>query len=135
MLAGALAAEGRADLSLRIYPVQVPLTPVLANLVAPISPVVEALAGVVRCYRTQLGSIERCARMKRYAGALFGRRGPIEEFWAIDARAYARVASQARETVAVGPFRGVRRRPFVDPMAYIVGLRARRALRAVALGG
>jgi len=127
-VAQALTDGGGRGVTVRVYEVQVPLTPILVNLVAPLGAVTTELADVVRCYPTQAQSIERCLRMKRYAAALYGERQSVEGFWQLDAPAYARVV-RGFDGGPGGPFRGVRQRPFTDPLAYLRGLEARRALR------
>lgn len=122
-----LAGEPGNTARVRVYEIQVPLTPVLANLVAPLGLIGAELGDIVRCYPTQVGSIARCLRMKGYAAALHGERGLVEVFWELDAAAYAQVVSEPGRVPT--PFRGVRLRPFTDPLAYLRGLDARRALR------
>ena len=125
-LAQALSAVQASPAQLRIYQIQVPLTPLLANLLAPIAAVADDLTTVARCYRSQLGSIERCLRMKRYGGSLYGRAGWVEEFWQLDQGAYQRLHAT---TPVGGRFRALRARPTTDPLSYLFGLGARRALR------
>ena len=95
-LAQAIGSSGSRDLRIRVYQLQVPLTPVLVNLVAPIQPVVHQLVAAMGCYQTQLGSIERCLRMKRYGGVLYRLEGLVEEFWQMDPEAYRRVHAPAQ---------------------------------------
>ncbi len=128
VLAHVLAGDPDSRLLVRIYEIQVPLTPVLANLVAPLGPIGAELGDIVRCYPTQVGSIARCLRMKGYAAALHGERGSAEVFWELDAAAYVRVVGEPSQGGPT-PFRGVRQRPFTDPLAYLQGLDARRTLR------
>lgn len=117
------------DLTVRVYQLQVPLTPLLVNLVAPIDAVRGNVVALMRCYPTQAGSIERCLRMKEYGGALYATGGTVEEFWELGAAAYARVHAGSLNPGNNGAFRGVRARPFTDPLSYLRGLDARRALR------
>jgi LmbE family N-acetylglucosaminyl deacetylase len=128
-LAVAFDDPGVPDVTVRVYQIQVPLTPVLVNLVAPIHAVVPEVVEAMRCYRTQLGSIERLLRMKRYAGSFYGLPGLVEEFWQMDRYAYGRVHAASRDEDA---FRSLRHRPFTDPLAYLQGLDARRTLRGMA---
>jgi N-acetylglucosamine malate deacetylase 1 len=129
----AQASAGLRDLRIRVYQIQVPLTPVLVNLVAPIESVAGQLLRAMRCYATQFGSIERCLRMKRYGGSFYGLGGPAEELWQIDANAYGRL--HARDSGANTAFRGLPARPFTDPFSYAQGLGARVRLRALSLAG
>jgi LmbE family N-acetylglucosaminyl deacetylase len=131
-VARALLPAAPQGVKLRIYQIQVPLTPLLVNLVAPISTVADELLAAMRRYRSQVGSIERCHRMKRYAAACYGMAGHAEEFWEIDADAYRRV--HAAPADPAGAFRGVRWWPFTDPLAYLRGLGARRRAAHAAQG-
>jgi LmbE family N-acetylglucosaminyl deacetylase len=124
VLGGLLASPDR-ELTVRVYEIQVPLTPVLANLITLLGPADADLGDIVRCYPTQVGSLARCLRMKRYAAALHGEGGLAEVFWELSPRAYARAVAGPSGT----SFRGVRQRPVTDPLAYLLGLKARRALR------
>ena len=128
-LAQAIAGPGLHDMTVRVYQIQVPLMPVLANVIAPMQAVVPELVGAMECYRTQLGSIKRFLRMKRYGASFYGLAGLAEEFWQIDRRAYGRLHAAHEGDRADEAFRGVRYLPFTDPLAYLRGLGARRRLR------
>jgi LmbE family N-acetylglucosaminyl deacetylase len=128
-LARAMTGLGSRDLTVRVYQLHVPLTPVLANGVAPVQAVADELAAAMRCYRTQFGSIERCWRMKRYGAVLYGLPGLAEEFWEMPAGAYDHLHQVFTGAAADGMFRGVRSWPFTDPLSYLRGLGARRGLR------
>jgi LmbE family N-acetylglucosaminyl deacetylase len=132
-LAGALSSPSAGAPTIRVYQLHVPLTPILANRVAMVQSVADDLGAALGCYRSQLGSLERCWRMKRYGAALYGLSGLGEEFWEMDRDAYGRVHGTAVAAGPEGPYRGVRARPFTDPLSYLQGLAARRALRAVSL--
>jgi len=125
-VATALGDDGGARI--RASQLQVPLTPVLTNLVAPIGAVDPELRSIMQCYATQLRSIERCIRMKWYAAAFYGLDEPAEEFWDMDAATFRRVHATPGP---VGVFRSVRARAFTDPLAYLRGLHARRALLTI----
>jgi LmbE family N-acetylglucosaminyl deacetylase len=126
-------AIGGARARIRVYQLHVPLTPVLVNLVTPIASVEDELRQAMRGYVTQLGSIERCFRMKRYGGCFHGIEGLAEEFWEMDAAAYRRIHTPTGDRDR--SFRGVRARPLTDPLAYLVGLRARQGLRESSRAG
>jgi LmbE family N-acetylglucosaminyl deacetylase len=128
-LARAIASLGSRHLTVRAYQLHVPLTPVLVNGVAPVQAVAGELAAAMRCYRTQLGSIERCWRMKRYGAVLYGLPGLVEEFWEMDGHVYDRLHATVIDEAEAGAFRGVRSRPFTDPLSYLQGIGARRGLR------
>ena len=131
-LARAIAAAESGTPLIRAYQLHVPLTPLLVNLVAPMESVARELVAAMHCYRTQFGSIERCLRMKRYAGSFYRLEGHAEEFWQMDPNAYARIHASAPGTPPDPAFRGVRPRPLTDPLAYLRGLGARRRLRQLA---
>jgi LmbE family N-acetylglucosaminyl deacetylase len=131
-LARAVADPGLHDMTVRVYQIQVPLTPVLANLVAPMQAVVPELIKAMECYRTQLGSIKRFLRMKRYGASFYGLTGFAEEFWQIDRHASVRLHAAGAGERMDDAFRGVRYLPFTDPLAYLRGLGARRRLRELA---
>ena len=130
-LAQALADVSPRDLTVRVYQIQVPLTPLLVNLIAPMHTVARDLLAAAQCYASQWGSVERCLRMKRYGASLYHVAGPAEEFWQLDPDAYRRLHTTPTATGADGTFRGVRARPFTDPLSYLRGLRARRHLRTL----
>ncbi|MEO6349356.1 MAG: PIG-L family deacetylase [Candidatus Limnocylindrales bacterium] len=114
----------------RACQVEVPLTPVLANLsVARTGGVVGRVAAAEAAYASQSLSLARARRVLAQAGALWRAGQPLEVFWSMSPAAYASVTS----TVGSGlQFRGVRDRPFTDGLAWIVGLRERRRLVRVA---
>lgn len=118
-------------LDVRIYGVQVPLTPALANLVVDVSDVAERCHAVLRSYTSQAGSIECSYRQRRYGARLHRLRGEVEEFWELPA---ARYASLHLDTPERWPdaFRGLRNFALSDPFAYLVGQRERRRLRSAA---
>jgi LmbE family N-acetylglucosaminyl deacetylase len=130
----ALALAQSDNPQVRVYQLHVPLTPLLVNLVTPIQTVAPELSAAMRGYATQWGSIERCLRMKRYAGSFYHLSGLAEEFWELDPEAYRRV--HALDLAAPdGAFRGVRARPFTDPLSYVRGIALRRRLRDVGRAG
>jgi LmbE family N-acetylglucosaminyl deacetylase len=130
-LARAFCTTALQQMTVRIYQIQVPLTPMLVNLVAQVTQTGGELETAMRCYRSQLGSIARCARMKRYAAAFYGRAGLVEEFWQLDVEGYRRLHGAP----GTASFRGVRARPFTDPLSYLQGLRLRRRLRDLSSRG
>jgi LmbE family N-acetylglucosaminyl deacetylase len=115
----------------RIYSVQVPLTPALANVVADVSDVAERCHAVLRSYASQAGSIECSFRQRRYGALLHGVRGEVEEFWELPAAHYASLHLDTPEQWP-DAFRGLRNFALSDPFAYLVGQRERRRLRSAA---
>lgn len=133
-VAAALArALGAARLEpapvIRVYQIQVPLTPALTNLVSPIASVAARAAAAARVYQSQQGSVWRVGRMKRYAAAWHRHPGLVEPFWELSATAYARVHRDLPVQAGASPFRGVRAFPLTDLLAYWQGLAERRRVR------
>jgi len=118
---------------IRIYQIQVPLTPILTNLISPITGVAARAAAALRAYQSQLGSLLRVERMRRYAGAWHRVSGPVEPFWELSTAAYARLHRDAPE--GASPFRGLRALPMADPLRYWEGAAERRRLRRLAEDG
>lgn len=131
VLAKALADQNGRSLPLvRVYQVHVPLTSALTNLVAPTASVAEASLGALLHYASQLGSLYRTVRMKRYAACFFGEAQSAEEFWELRARAYCLLhRDSTTRTPAV--LQGVRAFALTDPLAYLSGLDERRRIAAL----
>ncbi len=128
-LANVLSAEsGSASRpELRIYPIQVPLTPVLSNLVVPVDPLAPRFQRALAAHRSQLGSLERCLRHRRYLGRLYGL-GGAEELWRMTAGQYQRLHRDPPRRSPQRTFRGLRYYAWSDPLAYLQGLSERRRL-------
>jgi LmbE family N-acetylglucosaminyl deacetylase len=118
-----LLARVAPSARVRVYPVQVPLGRTLANLVVPMAGVEDAFERALGAYETQAGNAPGARRRRRYAGAAHRAGGPAEELWELTAAAYARVHDGD-----IAAFRGLRPFPATDPLAYLAGGRARRAL-------
>jgi LmbE family N-acetylglucosaminyl deacetylase len=118
------------DRRLRVYQVQVPLTPSVSNVVADISAFSSRCEQVLRAYRSQSGTMPGTFRQRRYSARLHGITGRAEVFWEISVGRYVALhgSSPAHWPMA---FRGVRGFPLTDPLAYLVGLRERRKIKAV----
>jgi LmbE family N-acetylglucosaminyl deacetylase len=112
---------------LRIYQVQVPLNPGAANLVSDISQVRSRCDAVLGVYASQAASLLSCARLRRYSGLWYGMPGDVEVFWEMSAQRYVSLHRQPPERWPKA-FRGLRRFPLTDPLAYIAGLRERRRI-------
>jgi len=118
----------------RMYELGVPLTPVLANCVTDTIAFAELKARALDAYVTQRLSTAPYARLERYRALLYGL-DAAEVFWQLPADAFARVTALGDWRDRRTPFRGIRPRPFTDPLAAIVGLKQRLALRRAALDG
>ena len=118
-------------IDVRIYSVQVPLTPALANLVVDVSDVAERCHAVLRSYSSQAFSVECSYRKRRYGARLHRVRGEVEEFWELPAARYTSLHLATPEQWPAA-FRGLRYYAWSDPFAYLVGQRERRRLRSTA---
>ncbi|HEX9991001.1 MAG TPA: PIG-L family deacetylase [Chloroflexia bacterium] len=126
------ALPERTEALIRIYELQVPLTPVLANVVVGISAAEGAKWRALAEYVTQAGSFEWVPRHARYLRKLYGMRSTIEVFWELRPGEYRLLMSRCAE---VKPrFRSIRLRPFSDGLAWLMALRARVYLKGIAVG-
>jgi LmbE family N-acetylglucosaminyl deacetylase len=116
---------------IRIYPMQVPLTALLANVVADVSGVAPGIIAALKAHETQLASTLRTLRMRRYAAAIHGCSGQAEEFRELSAPEYRRLHEAPPEQWRTR-FRSLRQHPWTDPLAYLTGRRQRARLRSLA---
>lgn len=127
-LARALERSPLPGLLVRVYQVQTPLTPVLVDRVADVTPVAESVRRVFDAYESQRPNIDRTWRMRRYAALYHGVAGWAEELWEMGERAYRRV-HLLDDSPRNEPYRGLRFGAFSDPLAYGRGRRVRHRLR------
>jgi hypothetical protein len=120
------------EISVRAYQSQVPLTPLLSNLVAEVSASQPRWEAVLRAYVSQAASIECTYRQRRYSALLHGVDGVIEAFWEMSASRYVALHVDP-PTNWPRAFRGLRNFPLADPMAFIAGRNERRRIRGVEL--
>jgi len=111
---------------IRIYQSQVPLTPVLTNLVFDTSGVRRERAAAFTVYTTQLDNIGRALRQRRYAARFYGITQEAEEFWQMTAHQYCLLHCLPPDPWPVHTFRSLRSHSFSDPLAYLHGLSERR---------
>lgn len=121
----------RPEQMVRVMELGVPLTPALVNLVADIGPVAAQKRRALACFATQTEALASLARLARYRAAFAGL-STAEVFWEMPARSYGRVMKYGAWGWKDSPFRGVRPRPFTDPLAFLVGRRMRFRLRTLA---
>lgn len=114
-------------LRVRIYQVQVPLTPILANLVTDVSAVYPQCEAVLSAYRSQAGSVACTYRQRRYSASWHRIAGQAEEFWELSSPRYVTLHG-ALPTLWPNVFRGLRNFPLTDPLAYLAGMRERHKL-------
>jgi LmbE family N-acetylglucosaminyl deacetylase len=120
-----------ADRAIRVYQVQVPLTAPLGNVVAAIDGVMPAVRASAACYVSQESSLRGPMRLKRYAARARGVRGYAEEFWEMNATAYVALHAEHPARPLIRTFRGLRRSPLTDPLAFLLGRGERRRLAAL----
>ena len=131
-LAQAVAAlPPEAQPRVRVYEVFTPLGPGLVNCVAGLGAARAAKARALRCYGSQAAGLAQVARCDRYLGHFYARPGGAEAFRDMSAAAYAALIAAGDWTGRATPYRGLRGRPFSDPLAWFVGGRERRRLGAV----
>jgi LmbE family N-acetylglucosaminyl deacetylase len=115
-----------SPLRMRVYPIQVPLGPGLANLVSPVGALEPELAQAMAAYASQAVSLRPCLRARAYAGARHGLGECAEEFWELSGDDYRRLHAASDATPS--PFRGLRGHALTDPLAYVRGRGERRRL-------
>lgn len=126
-----LARLIKPDRTVRICELGVPLLPALVNRIADVEPVADEKARALARFRTQRENLLPLARLARYRSALYG----VEEgevFWELSAEAYTAAVVAGDRSDASGPFYGIRRHAFSDPLAFLAGFRQRRRLRDAA---
>jgi len=114
-----------SPIELRAYPILVPLTPTLSNRVLDVSALRTEIKSAMHVYATQIDSIQRMPRLRRYAARLHRRGMWAEEFWQMTPQQYRRLHLEPDEVIA---FRGLRGRAWTDGLAYVSGARERRRL-------
>jgi LmbE family N-acetylglucosaminyl deacetylase len=114
---------------LRLYEVQVPLTPLLANRVAHISDVASLKWVALSAYRTQDSVLGWLPRLSAYQQRLYRASGPVEVFSELTVDQF--IAFVGAERGRAASYRGIRPRPLTDPAAWLVGTRSRLRLRRV----
>jgi LmbE family N-acetylglucosaminyl deacetylase len=114
----------------RVYQVQVPLGPSLVNLVADVSLVQRECERVLEAYASQAGSIRCSHRQRRYGAVRHRISGTAEEFWELSAQQYSALHVEPPHRWRRA-FRGLRRSPLADPLAYLAGTAERRRMAAV----
>jgi LmbE family N-acetylglucosaminyl deacetylase len=128
-LARALAAlPADAQPRVRVYEVFTPLGSGLVNCVASIGPARAAKAEALACYASQAAGLIQVPRRDGYLGRYYARPGGAEAFWDMSALAYSAFIAAGDWSGRASPFRGLRGRPFSDPLAWVVGGRERRRL-------
>ncbi len=117
-----LLIESHFRPEVRMYAVQVPLTPLLINLVHDVSDLAVPIASVLSSYATQQESVSRTFRLRRYAARFYGAFAQVEGFSAVPTELYASLHSRPRSR-----FRPLWIRAWRDPLSVMVGSRERLA--------
>jgi LmbE family N-acetylglucosaminyl deacetylase len=112
----AVLADVDVALEVRMYAVQVPLTPLLTNLVHDVSDLEASIGSVFACYPSQRESLTPTLRLRRYAARFYGATTQVEGFCAIPAPAYASLHGRPPAR-----FRSLAARAWMDPLAMLVG--------------
>jgi LmbE family N-acetylglucosaminyl deacetylase len=115
-LAAVLCASGLAP-DVRLYAIQVPLTPLLTNLIHDVSDLEDPIRGVLSSYPSQRQTLTSASRLRRYAARFYGTGTQVEGFCAMPASLYGSLhrRPQAR-------FRGLENRAWMDPLTLVVGM-------------
>lgn len=127
-LASAAGRRTGRSIAVRAYEVQVPLTDILINLVAPIAVVSSGVHAAAAAYGSQADSLAGALRLKRYAGARHGLGVAAEAFWELSPAAYAWLHEGPAAGSSGSRFRGLRRLAMTDPLAFALGRLERRQL-------
>ncbi len=127
LLGSVLPRACAPETPVRVYGIQVPLGSRLANLVCDVTGV-EALPRALACYVTQAGALRGVLRPRRYAAATHRAGALTEELLETTAERYAALHAGPPDAEPWRRVRGVRARPFTDPLAWLVGRAERRRL-------
>ncbi|HEY9107935.1 MAG TPA: PIG-L family deacetylase [Roseateles sp.] len=126
-LALALEAVSHRPEVLRVYQVQVPLTRQLVNVVSDLSSVLAPSEAALRKHRSQAGTIASIFRRRRYSAKWHALPTAAEEFWEMPVQRYVEL-HRAPPAQWHDHYRGIRAFSFTDPLAWLVGRKARRRL-------
>jgi LmbE family N-acetylglucosaminyl deacetylase len=116
----AVLAESDNPLEVRIYAVQVPLTPLLTNMIHDVSDFEIPIGRLIDCYASQTISLMFSLRARRYAACFYRTGRAAEGFCTMPAERY--VALHRRPPAKFNPM-GIR--AWTDPLAVAVGARER----------
>ena len=124
-----LAPLLQPEQTVRVYEIGVPLTAHLVNLAADIRAEALTKNRALQAFATQADALAPLARQARYQARRY-RLPTVEVFWEMSALAYARIITDGDWRGRGCPYRGIRSHPLMDPLAALVGRKARLALRA-----
>lgn len=112
--------ERRSTAEVRLYAIQVPLTPLLTNLIHDVSDLETSIHSALTCYATQRMNVMRTLRLRRYAARFWRASAQVEAFCAIPVATYAQLHRRAPAR-----FRPLWNRSWTDPLALAAGFRER----------
>jgi hypothetical protein len=115
----------------RIYQVQVPLTPILTNLVASAADVATEVDAAQHAHVSQAATLAYAPRLRRYEGCIYRLGAQVESFWQLSIEGYSVLHGSDPRGWPTRVFRGLRARAHTDPLAYLGGLPERRRLAAL----
>jgi LmbE family N-acetylglucosaminyl deacetylase len=121
VLASVLSESGFAP-EVRVYAIQVPLTPLLINVVHDVSDLEDPIRAVLACYASQRQTLVNASRLRRYAARFYGMGTQVEGFCAMPASLYCALHRRPQ-----GSFRGLGHRAWKDPLALGAGVPERLA--------
>jgi LmbE family N-acetylglucosaminyl deacetylase len=125
---GTFLSEAQIQPLMRIYQIHVPLTSILVNLILDTIRVRRQAASARMAYLSQIDSVARSRRMRRYARAYYRTYDEVEEFWQMSVKQYHILHSDNPQRWSSDKFRGIRYRSIDDPLAYWRGRSERRRL-------
>jgi LmbE family N-acetylglucosaminyl deacetylase len=120
---------------IRIYQVHVPLTGVLANLVANVTGEEAAVRAAIGCYTSQWWHMGRTQRMRRYAARYYQQGRYAETFWEMTRAQFCKMHEMTAEFDkenkhwSLTKYSGMRYFSWRDPLAYLKGRRHRLELQ------
>lgn len=114
-------------ISVRIYQIHVPLTPILVNLISPIATVLAQNRVAIEAYVTQQESVAKGLRMQHYAARYYAESERVESFWDITPQTYSLLFNQPLPW-PTNIYRGLYPRSFTDPLVFCCGATVRRHL-------
>lgn len=106
---------------IRTMQLGVPLGSKRTNCLVDITFVAERKEAAIAAYKSQLGALKPLQRTARYLKARYGR--SVESFWQATGAEFKKQMRNNSWTGGYSSYRGIRPRPFTDPLAWIIGKR------------
>lgn len=121
-ISATVLSERRSLAEVRLYCVQVPLTPLLTNLIHDVSDLDLSIRAILLCYASQRESTACTLRLRRYAARFWQARKQVETFCSMTVATYELLHRRP-----LARFVGLRSRAWIDPLAFATGLGERLA--------